>query len=66
MKLLFLLVGMVLILEGLPYVAAPQAMRNWLAKLSEMPAGQLRVMGGIAMILGFLICFVVQKSGLLG
>lgn len=64
MKLLILLVGMVLVLEGLPYVAAPEAMREWLAKLSEMPAGQLRAMGLIAMVIGLLICFVVQRTDL--
>lgn len=62
MKLLILLVGMVLILEGIPYVAAPDAMQNWLRKLSETPPAQLRAMGLIAMAIGLLICFVVQKT----
>ena len=66
MKLLLLLVGMVLIVEGLPYAAAPEAMRQWLIKISEMPAGQLRVIGVIAMICGFLLCFAIQKGALLG
>jgi len=64
MKLFLLLIGMVLILEGMPYVAAPEAMRDWLAKLSQMPASQLRGFGLFAMALGLLICFVVQKSSL--
>ena len=49
MKLLILLIGLILILEGLPYVAAPEGMRNWLKKLSEMDPGQLRSMGLVAM-----------------
>ena len=52
---------MVLILEGLPYVAAPEAMKEWLAKLSEMPAGHLRAAGLVAMGVGLLICFIVQR-----
>ena len=32
MKLLLLLIVMVFILEGLPYVAFPDAMRGWLAR----------------------------------
>lgn len=64
MKLLILLVGMVLILEGLPYVAAPEAMREWLAKLSEMDPKTLRVIGLSAMTVGLIICWVVQKSSL--
>ena len=50
MKLLLLLAGMILIVEGLPYAAAPEAMRQWLAKLSELPAGYLRIIGIIAMV----------------
>ncbi|KAB2891509.1 MAG: DUF2065 domain-containing protein [Desulfobulbaceae bacterium] len=64
MKLLLLLIGMVFILEGLPYVAFPDAMRGWLARLSQTPATHLRIMGLIAMILGLLLCWVVQKTDL--
>lgn len=64
MKLFLLLIGMVLILEGLPYVAAPEAMREWLEKLSQVPSGQLRGFGLLAMGVGLLICFIVQKSSL--
>jgi uncharacterized protein len=64
MKLLVLLIGMVLILEGLPYVAAPEAMKEWLKKLSQLPAQQLRNVGLIAMGAGLMICWVAQRSGL--
>ncbi len=64
MKLLILLIGMVLILEGLPYVAAPEAMKEWLRKLNEMDAAQLRTMGVVAMGIGLFICFLVQKTTL--
>lgn len=64
MKLLILLVGLVLILEGLPYVAAPQAMQEWLKKLSTTSPGQLRSMGLVAMAIGLSIVFIVQKTDL--
>lgn len=64
MKLLVLLVGLILILEGLPYVAAPEAMQDWLKKLSEMPASKLRKVGAIAMAAGLFICWVVQRTNL--
>jgi hypothetical protein len=64
MKLLTLLIGLVLILEGLPYVAAPEAMQEWLKKLSDISPGQLRSVGLIAMVVGILIVFVVQKTAL--
>ena len=65
MKILILLIGLILILEGLPYVAAPEGMRDWLKKLSEMDPSQLRSMGLIAMTIGLVICFIVQKTSLL-
>ena len=64
MKLLTLLLGMVLIVEGLPYVAAPEIMQTWLRKLSEMDSGQLRIIGLFAMGIGLAICFVVQKTSI--
>lgn len=64
MKLLILLVGLILILEGLPYVAAPQAMQDWLKKISAISPGQLRSMGLLAMAIGLSIVFIVQKTDL--
>ena len=66
MKLLVTLIGLVFILEGLPYVASPEAMQRWLRQLAEMPPARLRLMGGIAMITGFLLCYLGQRSGIFG
>ncbi len=60
MKLFILLIGMVLIFEGLPYVVAPESMQRWLKKISEIPPEQLRIMGIIAMAAGFLLCWIIQ------
>lgn len=64
MKLFILLIGLILVLEGLPYAAAPEAMQDWLKKLSVINPVQLRSMGLVAMIAGLVICFVVQKTTL--
>ena len=64
MKLLTLLIGLVLILEALPYVAAPEAMQDWLRKLSGVNPNQLRLMGLLAMVIGLIIIFIVQKTSL--
>jgi uncharacterized protein YjeT (DUF2065 family) len=63
MKILFLLIGMVLIVEGIPYVASPESMRKWLIKISEMEPEHLRMMGLFSMTAGVLICWFVQRSG---
>jgi uncharacterized protein YjeT (DUF2065 family) len=62
MKLLITLIGLVLILEGLPYVASPESMQRWLRQILEMPPQQLRQVGLIAMAVGFALCFLAQKS----
>ncbi|MCK5069819.1 MAG: DUF2065 domain-containing protein [Desulfocapsa sp.] len=63
MKLLVLLVGMVLIVEGIPYVASPESMREWLKKISEMKTETLRMLGLFSMSTGLVICWFVQRSG---
>lgn len=65
MKLFLLLIGLVFILEGLPYAASPDSMRKWLVKLAELSSQQLRVMGFSAMGLGLLIIWIVQKTNVL-
>lgn len=62
MKLLLLVFGMVLIVEGLPYAAAPEKMREWLLKLSEVPPSTLRLIGLLSLSTGLVICWLVQKS----
>lgn len=66
MKLLITLIGLIFVLEGLPYVAFPEAMQRWLKQLLQMRPDQLRVLGMIAMGTGFFLCFLGQKSGLFG
>jgi uncharacterized protein len=63
MKTLILLIGMVLIIEGLPYVAAPEAMQRYLRQLLEIPPSQLRIIGLLAMAIGFIILFIARGSG---
>jgi len=64
MKLLITLIGLVLVLEGLPYAAFPEAMQNWLRQLSVMPTKILRVIGFIAMACGLLLCYLTQRTSL--
>lgn len=63
MKLLILVLAMVLIVEGLPYAAAPEKMKQWLALLSEVEASTLRTIGICCLSTGLLICWVVQRTG---
>jgi uncharacterized protein YjeT (DUF2065 family) len=64
MKLLFTLIGLVFILEGLPYLTFPEAMQRWLRQLMEMRPAQLRIIGLFAVGIGLLICFVTMRTNL--
>lgn len=65
MKLTLTLIGLLLVLEGLPYAASPESMQKWLRQLVELPPGQLRAIGFVSMILGFVLLLFVRRSGLL-
>jgi uncharacterized protein YjeT (DUF2065 family) len=62
MNYLITLVGLVLILEALPYVAFPEAMQNWLKQLAEMNPAILRILGLMAMGTGLLLCYITQRT----
>lgn len=64
MKLLFALIGLVFILEGLPYLTFPEAMKKWLLQLTEMKPAQLRMIGLLAVGIGLLICYVTLRTNL--
>jgi uncharacterized protein YjeT (DUF2065 family) len=64
MKFLFTLIGLVFILEGLPYLTFPEAMQKWLQQLLEMRPAQLRIVGLLAMGVGLLICYITLRTGL--
>ena len=51
--------GLVLIIEGIPYFAFPEKMREMLAKIPLVPAASLRIFGITAVILGLLQVLVL-------
>ena len=65
MKTLVSLLGLVLVFEGLPYLAFPEKMRDWLRQVIEMQPTTLRVFGLIALGIGLLLCYLAQCSGLI-
>ena len=64
MKFLLTVIGMVMIVEGLPYFAFPERIKEWLARLSEMEAGHLRAFGFTAMCVGMVLVYFGQRSSL--
>ncbi len=60
MKLLLCLLGLVLVVEGLPYFACPDKMKSWMRKLQEIPDPHLRAMGFAAMCLGLVMAYLFR------
>jgi uncharacterized protein YjeT (DUF2065 family) len=60
MKLLLCLLGLVFIVEGLPYLAFPDKMKRWLGQIQQVSDNQLRVIGFLAMCFGLLLTYLFR------
>jgi uncharacterized protein YjeT (DUF2065 family) len=58
MKYFLCVLGMVLIVEGLPYFAVPEKMKVWVLKVAAIPDGSLRQLGLVLMGIGLLLVFL--------
>jgi len=54
-------VGLALIIEGLPYFAFPERMKSLLEKLPAFPARFLRVFGVAAICVGLLLIYISKN-----
>lgn len=61
MEYLLCVVGMVMIIEGLPYFAFPDKMKFWIQKILVTPAGALRKLGLVLMSLGLLLVYLGKR-----
>ncbi|MBN1382873.1 MAG: DUF2065 domain-containing protein [Deltaproteobacteria bacterium] len=57
MKFFLCVLGLVFIIEGLPYFAFPEKLKIYLVKMAEIPAAHLRWMGLLAMVLGLILVY---------
>lgn len=53
--------GMVMIVEGIPYFAFPDKMKVWVRRVLDMPELQLRRTGLILMGLGLFLIYVGKR-----
>jgi uncharacterized protein len=58
MKLLLCVIGLLLVIEGLPYFAFPDQMKRWMKLVIEIPSGRLRPIGLLAMVLGLIVAYL--------
>jgi uncharacterized protein YjeT (DUF2065 family) len=57
MKYFLCVLGMVFIIEGLPYFIFPERLKIYLAKMITMPDSTLRFLGISAMIIGLIMLY---------
>jgi uncharacterized protein len=53
--------GLVLIVEGLPYFIFPEKMKEVLSKIPLVPAASLRAFGITAIIAGIILVFIAKR-----
>ncbi len=61
MKFFMCVIGMVLIIEGLPYFAFPEKMKSWFLKLVEVPGNNLRKLGLVIMLIGLGLVYIGRR-----
>ncbi len=53
---------MVMVVEGLPYFAMPDKMKDFMSKLQEQEDSTLRIVGGTLMLIGVFIVFLARRA----
>lgn len=62
MRYFLCVLGMVMIVEGLPYFAFPEKIKTWLQMLIEAPVGTLRRIGFCMLMAGMLLVYLGQPG----
>ncbi len=62
MEFFLCVLGMALVVEGLPYFGFPEKMREMMQFLQEQDDTVLRTMGGGLMLVGLVILFVARRA----
>jgi len=61
MKDFLCVLGMVLIIEGLPYFVFPEKLKIYLIRMTTMPDSVLRFIGITAMIFGLILLYFGRR-----
>ncbi len=57
MKYFLCVLGMVFIVEGLPYFAFPDKLKLYLARMLEVPDATMRILGLVSMVAGLILVY---------
>lgn len=62
MELFLCVIGMVMIVEGLPYFAFPEKMKSVMAAVQSQPETVLRIFGAILTLIGMTIVYFARNA----
>ena len=62
MKFFLCVLGVVLIIEGLPYFAFPEKIKVFLLKLRDVSDSTLRILGLLAMAIGLILVYLGRNE----
>ncbi len=57
MKFFLCVIGLILIIEGLPYFAFPEKIKDYLMKVYDLPGRTLRILGFASIITGLILVY---------
>ncbi len=61
MEFFLCVLGMVMIIEGVPYFVFPEKMKSWVRKVLEIPEESLRRFGFVLMLIGLWLVYMGRK-----
>ncbi len=61
MKFFLSVIGLIMVIEGLPYFAFPEKMKSWMNKILDMPEGTLRKFGFVLMLTGVWLVYMGKR-----
>jgi hypothetical protein len=64
MKFLFNILGVLLVIEGIPYFAFPEKMKDIMREVEKMPPATLRWVGFVSMLAGLGVCYIAQRANI--
>jgi len=62
MKLFVTLIGLLMVIEGLPYFTFPEKMQALMRQIEEMNPDHLRLVGLVSTLVGLVICYIAQRT----
>lgn len=62
MEFFLCVMGMVMVIEGLPYFTFPEKMKSVMAVVQEQPDSALRIFGAVLIFLGLLVVYLARNA----